>query len=72
LVENVLIGTSYTFVGTSYELIWVNRAPFIGTYLKLPAVVGTSYNGVGTSCQHCVAVIAKYIENFRKIIKMQN
>jgi len=66
LAENVLVGTSYTFVGTSYELIWANRAPFIGTYLKLPAVVGTSFDWVGTSYKHCVAVIAEYVENCRK------
>ena len=63
LAENVLIGTSYTFVRTSYELIWVNRAPFIGTYLKLPTVVGTSFDWVGTSYKHCTTVLVKYVEN---------
>ena len=70
--ENVLVGTPYTFVGTSYELFWVGRAPLVGSYLKLPTVVGISFNGVGTSYQHCVAVIAKYVENCKKIRKIQN
>ena len=66
LAENVLIGTSYTFAGTSYELIWVNRAPFIGNYLKLPTVVGTSFDWVGTSYKHCTTVLVKYVENYKK------